>query len=63
MLLGTHDVPGLRRLLAVALRRGISAHGLVLRLEQAIQGIYKPRGGYSRRDYDIAFLVKAIGGP
>lgn len=63
MLLGTHDIPGLRRLLAAALRRGLSAQGLVLRLEQAIQGVYRPRSGYSQRDYDIAFLVKAIAGP
>ena len=63
MLLGTHDIPGLWRLLTVALHRGISARGLVLRLQQAIDGVYRPRGGFNQRDHDISFLVKAIAGP
>ncbi|KAF8155394.1 hypothetical protein B0H34DRAFT_849557 [Crassisporium funariophilum] len=63
MLLGTNDIPGLRRLIAAALRRGISARGLVLRLEQAIAGAYSPRGGFNQREHDIAFLVQAIAGP
>ncbi|KAF8150828.1 hypothetical protein B0H34DRAFT_665721 [Crassisporium funariophilum] len=49
--------------MAAALRRGISARGLVLRLEQAIEGVYSPRGGYNQKDYDLAFLVQAIAGP
>lgn len=63
MLLGTNDIPGLRRLIAAALRRGISARGLVLRLQQAIEGVYSPRGGFNQRDYDLAFLVQSIAGP
>ena len=63
MLLGKHDVPGLRRLIAAALHRGISAHHLVLRLQQAIDGVYRSHGRFNEWDFDIAFLVKAIGGP
>ena len=63
MLLGKHDVPGLRHLIAAALRRGISAHHLVLHLQQAINGVYRPHSRFNERDFDIAFLVKAIGGP
>jgi hypothetical protein len=32
-------------------------------LEKAIAGLYSPCGGWSKREYDIAFLVKAIRGP
>ena len=63
MLLGTNDIPGLRRLIAFTLRRGVSARGLVLRLQQAIDGVYSPHGGFNQRDLDLAFLVQSIAGP
>jgi hypothetical protein len=27
-----------------------------------VAGLYRPQGGFVKRDLDIAFLVKAIGG-
>ena len=63
MLLRTNDIPGLRRLMAAALHRGISAHGLVSHLEQAIEGVYSPHGRYNQKDYHLAFLEQAIAGP
>ena len=58
-----NDISGLHRLIAAALRHGISAHGLVLHLRQAIEGVYSPRGGFNQQDYDLAFLVQSIAGP
>lgn len=63
ILLSTNEVVGLRRLLAAALKQGASPAMLIDILERAIAGILRPRGGYSPRDLDIAFIVKAIGGP
>jgi hypothetical protein len=63
MLLSKHDVPGLHRLLTVALRNGASIRTVLAKLNQAIAGIYSPRDGWSEREYDIAYLVKSIGGP
>lgn len=31
-------------------------------LEKAISGVYQPHSGWSQREYDIAFLAKALGG-
>ena len=39
---------------------GVSAHGLVLRLQQAIDGVYSPRGGFNQ--WDHAFLFQSIAG-
>lgn len=61
--LSEYDVPGLRRLLAVAIRRGCSPVSLFSQLEKAVKQMYKPHGNYSRREYDIAFIAKALGGP
>jgi hypothetical protein len=63
MMLGSNDVAGLRRVLGAAHRRGASPAKICALLERAIDGVYKPQGGFSKRDLDIAFLVKAIGGP
>ncbi|KLO07944.1 hypothetical protein SCHPADRAFT_1001296 [Schizopora paradoxa] len=63
MLLSQKDVGGLRRILSVALTRGVSPQKLLSLLERAISGAYKVRGAYSQRDLDVSFLVRAIGGP
>ncbi|KLO09091.1 hypothetical protein SCHPADRAFT_879793 [Schizopora paradoxa] len=63
MLLSQKDVAGLRRILASALDRGISPQKLLNLLERAVSGAYRVRGGYSQRDLDVSFLVRAIGGP
>ncbi|TRM56371.1 hypothetical protein BD626DRAFT_575769 [Schizophyllum amplum] len=63
MLLSTNDVPGLRRLLAVSLRNRKSARAITEQLLLAIDGLYTVRSGATSRDYDKAFLAKALGGP
>ena len=63
MMLSLNDVAGLRRLLSAAHRRGASPTKICSLLEDAVAGLYRPRGGFVKRDFDIAFLVKAIGGP
>lgn len=62
-LLATNDVCSLCRLLVAALRRGARPHAILSQLQQAIDGVYLPRGKYSDRELDIASLLKAIGGP
>ncbi|KAJ3911479.1 hypothetical protein F5877DRAFT_20743, partial [Lentinula edodes] len=61
--LAEYDVSGLRRLLATSLRRGASPSFVFRRLEDCINQMYSPRGNFSRRDYDIAFIAKSLGGP
>lgn len=63
MLLSQKDVAGLRRILAAALERGVSPQKLLDILDRAVNGTYKVRGGFSQRDLDVSFLVRAIGGP
>lgn len=63
ILLSMHEVAGLRRLFAAAIKRGASLKMLVFLLEQAIAGFYTPRGLFNERELDISFLVKAIAGP
>ncbi|KAJ7104870.1 hypothetical protein C8R44DRAFT_807209 [Mycena epipterygia] len=63
MLLASNDVPGLRRILTVALKRGASPQAIYSILERAIAGLFSPRGGFTDRDLDVSFLVKALGGP
>ncbi|KAJ3860865.1 hypothetical protein EV359DRAFT_66962 [Lentinula novae-zelandiae] len=61
--LAEYDVSGLRRLIATSLRRGASPSFVFRRLEDCINQMYSPRGNFSRRDYDIAFIAKSLGGP
>ena len=61
--LATNDIPGLRRLLLVALNRGASPRAVLVQLQQSFLGFYSPRGGFSERDLEISYLVKALGGP
>ena len=35
----------------------------MIRLQQAIDGVYSPHGGFNQRDLDLAFLVQSIAGP
>lgn len=63
MLIAKQDIPGLRRLVAVMLKQGQSSIAILNRLTSAIQGKKLARSGFNQRDYDKAFLVKALGGP
>jgi hypothetical protein len=63
MLLSSNDVANVRRLLAAALHRGASAQTICTILTHAISGSYVPQGGFVQHDFDIALLVKSIGGP
>ncbi|KAJ3714758.1 hypothetical protein C8R42DRAFT_591007, partial [Lentinula raphanica] len=62
MMLANHDFPALRRLLSVALRRGASPNHIIEKLQQSLDKLYSPRGGFTQRDLDIAFIAKALGG-
>lgn len=57
MVLSLNDVAGLHHLLATGHQK------ICLLLNCAISGLYHPQGGFLKCDPDIAFLVKAIGGP
>lgn len=63
LLLSRNEIPGIRRILEVALRRGASTTAITETLERAINHVYRPRGGYTSRELDIAFLAKCLGGP
>ncbi|KAF6764585.1 hypothetical protein DFP72DRAFT_1059553 [Ephemerocybe angulata] len=63
MKLASHDVPGASRILDVSLRRGDSSDVIMRKLEGAISGAFRPKGKWSEREFDIAYLVKALGGP
>jgi hypothetical protein len=45
------------------LRRGCGVSTIILRIEQAISGLYQAQGNYSERELDIGFLAKSLGGP
>lgn len=62
-LLANNDVKRLHHLLSVALRSGASPNALIGQIERAITGIYSDRTQFDDRDIDIAFLVRALGGP
>ncbi|KIY66557.1 hypothetical protein CYLTODRAFT_491339 [Cylindrobasidium torrendii FP15055 ss-10] len=58
-----YNVPGLRRLLAVALSSASTPEEILRRLERCIAGMYDTRGQFSQYEYDLAFIAKALGGP
>ncbi|KAJ3775493.1 hypothetical protein FB446DRAFT_609311, partial [Lentinula raphanica] len=63
MLISMRNIPGLRCLIAVTLKQGCSPVAIVTRLERALKGKGLARSGFNQRDFDTAFLVKALGGP
>jgi hypothetical protein len=63
MLLAQHKIAGVSRLLSVAIRNGASIESVCVKLHHAITGVYSPKSGWTSRELDVAFLVKAIGGP
>jgi len=62
MLLSQQRIAGVATILAVSLFNGDSPQAIHNRLEQAINGAFAPRSGWTDREYDIAFLAKALSG-
>ncbi|KAJ7032090.1 hypothetical protein C8F04DRAFT_1185331 [Mycena alexandri] len=62
-LIASEEFAGLRRLLEQALSQGSTPKMILAILERAIRKVYRVRGGFNKRELDISFLVKAIGGP
>lgn len=60
MLLSQNEFAGLRRTLAAALKRGASAQMIIAILERALTGLYRPRGGFNKRELDISFLGQLV---
>ena len=62
-ILASNDVKRLKCVLGVALKCGCSVSAIIIRIEQAVNGLYAAWGNYSERELDIAFLAKSLGGP
>jgi hypothetical protein len=63
MLLSKKKIAGVSRILAVAIRNKASMSTIYDKLQYAILRVHSPRGGWSQKEIDIAYLVKAFGGP
>lgn len=63
MLISRNRIAGVSRILSVALRNGANEQAICTKLHHAIDGIYTPHSGWTDWEFDIAFLMKAIGGP
>jgi len=63
MLLSQKKIAGVARLLSVALRNGASARAIYDRLQGSITHTYAPKGNWTEHEFDVAFLIKALGGP
>jgi hypothetical protein len=61
MAISEHDIPRLQQVIKIALDNGASIREVVNKLEDALEGVYSPRG-YSSCDIDIATLVYRLGG-
>ncbi|KIK32417.1 hypothetical protein CY34DRAFT_55944, partial [Suillus luteus UH-Slu-Lm8-n1] len=61
MAISEKDIPRLQQIVNVALRNGASIREIVNKLEDALEGAYRPRG-YGASDLDIATLVLRLGG-
>ena len=63
LLLSQNKITGVSRILSVALQKGANVISICAWLQAAINGTYSPVGGWTQHDFDVAFLVKALGGP
>lgn len=65
MLLSQTKIAGVSWILTAALRNGANPDTICMKLHMAISGTYKPQrwSEWSDREFDIAFLIKAIGRP
>ncbi|KAF8169089.1 hypothetical protein BJ912DRAFT_933997 [Pholiota molesta] len=62
MLLSQHKIGGVSTILSISIRNGASPAAIYSKLQRAIEGVYRPRSGWSTRQLDIAFLATALGG-
>jgi hypothetical protein len=62
MLLSQHRIGGVSTILAISIRSGASPTAVYSQLQRAIDGLYRPHSGWTQREFDIAFLAKALGG-
>lgn len=60
-LIASDEVPGLQRLFAIAHKAQDGIGGLLARIEDAINGVYRPLC-YTQRDRDLAMLLYELGG-
>ncbi|KAJ7838286.1 hypothetical protein B0H14DRAFT_2588687 [Mycena olivaceomarginata] len=56
------DIPRLRQLVSVGLRRGSSPAAIVRMMQSALEGVYRPRPVLDSRTLDIALMVYRLGG-
>lgn len=63
MMISQNKIAGVFRILAVMIRNGASTISICDKLDRAILGNYEPQSGWTVREFAVAFLVKAIGGP
>jgi hypothetical protein len=61
MVISKHDIPRLQQVIKIVLDNGASIHEVINKLEDALKGVYRPRG-FSSSDIDIATLVYCLGG-
>lgn len=62
LLIAQGNIAGVQRVLAQALKRGSTSHGILAKLESALTGSYSARG-WSEEDFDLALLILRLGGP
>ncbi|KAJ7702812.1 hypothetical protein B0H17DRAFT_923154, partial [Mycena rosella] len=56
------DIPRLRQLVSVGLRRGSSPAAIIRMMQSALEGVYRPRPILDSRTLDIALMVYRLGG-
>lgn len=61
LLLGSKNIPGLKRVFAESLRKGRSPHAILDQLTRAMNGVYRAQG-YSDDDVDMAAVTMMLGG-
>lgn len=62
MAIASQDTPRLRSLVQTAIKNGSSVDTIITKMKQALNGTYHSQN-YTCHELDIAYLVKAIGGP
>lgn len=63
MMVGTEDIPGIKRVFGQALRKGRSVHALLALLASTVDGHYRARTAYDEKDLYLPTVVMKIGGP